>query len=229
MKLSIIIPIYNEKNTLLKLLEEVKNADLGNVKKEIILVDDFSTDGTRDILKKLSKQYIILFHQKNCGKGRAIRTGLVKATGDIVIIQDADLEYDPNDYKKLIEPIITGQAKVVYGSRRLNKNNKQYSHLSFLLGGLLVNFITNLIYGLNITDEATCYKVFKIDVINSINLRCERFEFCPEITAKVAKKKIKIVEVPISYSPRSGKEGKKIKWYDGVEAIWTLIKYRFKD
>jgi len=228
MKLSIIIPVYNEKESIEKLIEKVKAVKLGKIKKEIIIIDDFSTDGSREILKKIKdKQIKVIFHNENKGKGYAIRTGLKQVTGDIVIIQDADLEYDPEDYKKLIKPIIEKQVKVVYGSRILGNNN--YSALSFFLGGKLLTFIANLLYNIKISDEPTCYKVFKTEVIKNLNLECERFEFCPEVTAKIAKKGYKIKEIPISYYPRNKKQGKKINWKDGLEAIWTLIKYKFKN
>ncbi|MDD5086270.1 MAG: glycosyltransferase family 2 protein [Candidatus Nanoarchaeia archaeon] len=227
-KLSVIMPVYNERETILEIIGEIKKARLGNTEKEIVIVDDFSTDGTREILKKIKEKGIkILYHHKNMGKGYAIRTALKNITGDIVIIQDADLEYDPQEYGKLIEPIIRGESAVVYGSRNLVKN--EYSTLSFFLGGKAVTVIANLLYNTKITDEPTCYKVFKSEIFKKINLKCKRFEFCPEITAKVSKLGYKIKEIPISYHPRDKKQGKKIKWRDGIEAVWTLIKYRFKD
>lgn len=227
MILSIIIPVYNEKDTILHILQKVLSV---NIEKEIIIVDDGSTDGTREILKNLQIPNVrlkVIFHEKNLGKGMAIRSAIKEVKGDIVIIQDADLEYDPNEYPKLIEPILQGKAKVVYGSRVLKKNPK--ASFLFYLGGRFLSFLTNLLYGTKITDEPTCYKVFSADVLKSINLECRRFEFCPEVTAKIAKKGYKIIEVPISYRPRSVKEGKKIRWRDGFYAVWTLIKYRFKD
>jgi len=225
--LSILIPVYNEEKTIKKVIDVVKKVDIGKVKKEIVVVDDGSKDNTLKVLKKI-KGIRLVGHVKNQGKGAAIRTAIKHASGDIILIQDADLEYDPNEYWSLIKPIIDGKAKVVYGSRRLKKGNVQYSGISFLIGGLALNVIANLLYpNLRITDEPTCYKVFRSDIIKSINLKCKRFEFCPEVTAKIAKKGIKILEVPISYHPRSIKEGKKIKWRDGVEAVWTLLKYRF--
>ncbi|MGB9642087.1 MAG: glycosyltransferase family 2 protein [Candidatus Ratteibacteria bacterium] len=215
MKLSIIVPVYNEKSTMASIIQKVLEVPLD---KEIIIVDDGSTDGTTDIIKQMKDRYPEIkayFMGKNMGKGYAIRMGLQEATGDVIVIQDADLEYDPMDFLVLIKPIMDGRADVVYGSRILGKNPK--SSLSFL---------SNLLYGTSITDEPTCYKMFKSSVIKSIRLGCKRFEFCPEVTAKIAKKGIKIYEVPIKYAPRTKREGKKIKWKDGLIAIWTLIKYR---
>lgn len=224
MKLSVIMPVYNEKKTILEIIEKVQQVAIN---KEIIIVDDCSTDGTREILKTVKADNIkLILHEANAGKGRAIRTGLAHVSGEITIIQDGDLEYDPNDYIKLIKPIQEKRHRVIYGSRFLLKENK-HSHIQYLIGGQLVTFITNILFGQKLTDEPTCYKVFESQLLKSINLKCERFEFCPEVTAKVAKKGIKIKEIPINYYPRKMHEGKKIRWYDGAEAIWTLLKYRF--
>lgn len=253
MILSIIVPVFNEKNTILAILEKIDAVDLSDIpsrseeqgsraiakgsylgfQKEIILVEDGSNDGTKKILIELGKKtdntnLKIIFHEKNRGKGVAIRTGLAAVSGEYVIIQDADLEYDPLDYRKLLECALENNAEVVYGSRRKG-DGKQFSSLSFYLGGSFLTWVANLLYGTKITDEATCYKLFKTETIKSISLKCERFEFCPEITAKVAKKGIKIYEVPINYFPRHENEGKKIKWRDGVKALWILIKYKFID
>jgi len=235
-RLSVIIPAYNEEKTIYQLLKKVAKANTRKIKKEIIIIDDCSKDNTfKEVLqfkkrfkKKSGYESIkLLRHKGNRGKGYAIRTGIKHARGDIIIIQDADLEYNPNEYYSLIKPILDGKAKVVYGSRRLKKSNKT-AGFSYFIGGIGLTFIANLLYpNLKITDESTCYKVFKVDILKSLNLKCKGFEFCPEVTAKLAKKGIKICEVPISYYPRTVKEGKKIKWRHGFEAVWTLLKYKF--
>ena len=233
-QISVIIPAYNEKDTILKIIKLVKAV---KISKEIIIIDDFSKDGTREILKKIKDEEVkVLFHEKNYGKGHALRTGIKYATGDIIIIQDADLEYDPQDYPKLIAPIVAGKTKVVYGTRFPRKKDKwfpffHYFSLSnpYYLANKILTTTTDILYLTNITDEPTCYKVFDASVFKSINLKCERFEFCPEVTAKVRKAGYKIYEVPIKYYPRSIKEGKKIKLSDAFDAMWTLIKYRFND
>lgn len=224
MLLSVLIPAYNEVHNIQNILNKIGEV---NIPKEIIVVDDGSTDGTRELLNTLKSDTIkVVFHEKNQGKGGAIRTAIAHSTGDIIIIQDADLEYDPQDYYKLIPVIESGKEKVVYGSRFLNKQNK-HSYFSFFLGGQVVTWITNILYFQNLSDEPTCYKVFDAKLLKSIKLNCTGFEFCPEVTAKIAKLGYKIPEVPISYYPRSISEGKKINWKDGVEAIWVLFKYRF--
>lgn len=225
MKLSVVIPVYNEKNTLEEILRRVNSVP---VDKELILVDDYSTDGTRDILKRMETTGVrVLCHERNMGKGAALRTGFKHATGDYVIVQDADLEYDPNDYPKLLQPLLEGRADVVYGSRFSgNRSNMTSLHT---LGNLFLTLMTNLLYQTSITDMETCYKVFKRETIQSIRVECNRFNFEPEITAKVLKRKLRILEVPISYQGRNFDEGKKITWRDGVSALWTLLKYRFKD
>ncbi|MEK6869686.1 MAG: glycosyltransferase family 2 protein [Nanoarchaeota archaeon] len=230
-KLSIIIPAYNEEKTILKVISRVKNARLWNIKKEIIVVDDFSRDGTRKLLERLQDRRLkVFFHEKNRGKGAAIRTALKHATGDIMLIQDADLEYNPKEYRKLLKPIINGRAKVVYGSRlaSIRKNLKKMYKLHYF-GNLFLTVITSALYGAEITDMETGYKVFKREVIKNMSLKAKRFDFEPEITAKILKKGYKITEVPIDFMGRKFSEGKKITWKDGVKALLYLIKYRFTD
>lgn len=222
MKTSIIIPVYNEEKTIEKILKKVLGSP---IKKEVIVVNDGSTDETLKILGKYKKEITYVSHQKNLGKGRAIRTGLKYVSGEIVLIQDADLEYDPSDYQNLIKPIIEKKAKVVYGSRWLGKRKVKLS--VFYLGTRLLTWITNLLYGTKITDESCGYKVFNTKLLKSLKLESRGFEFCPEVTAKLARKGIQITEVPIKYTPRSMSEGKKIKWRDGIMALYTLVRYRF--
>lgn len=227
MQLSVIIPVFNEERTLEEIIRKVNSTGLV---REIVVVDDGSEDNSVKILDNLkldnSLPLKVLYHDKNIGKGAAIRTGLSVVSSDIVLIQDADLEYDPEEnYVKILEPFNKPDTQVVYGSRNLQFNPK--SSARFYWGGVLLSWTSNFLYGSSITDESTCYKIFKTKLLRELNLKCNRFEFCPEVTAKVLLRKIKIHEVPITYIPRSRKEGKKIRWYDGVIAIWTLLKYRF--
>jgi len=226
MKMSVIIPVFNERGTISDIIKKAVGVVLP-VGKELIVVNDGSSDDTGVVLRKLKDEidFILLEHEKNQGKGAAIKTGLGAAKGDLVLIQDADLEYDPNDYLKLITPFLTGNAKVVYGSRILSKSRR--GKLSFYLGGRFLTFAANLLYGLRITDESTCYKVFRADLIKELNLESKGFEFCAEVTAKIGKRKIPICEVPISYNARTKEKGKKIKWIDGFVGLFTLIKYKF--
>lgn len=221
-RVSVIVPVYNEAAHLDELLHAIQASP---VKKEIIIVDDGSTDGTRDKLQALppADGITIVFHEKNCGKGAAVRTALAYARGEFVLIQDSDLEYDPQDYPALLEPLQQGRANVVYGVRP----DRPERGLRFFLGAKLLTHLTNLLYRAGIHDEATCYKVFRRSLLSQVQLDCHRFEFCPEVTAKLCRLNEKIVEVPISYTPRSAGEGKKIRHSDGWLAIWTLIKYRF--
>ncbi len=222
MKLSVIIPAYNELDTIGNVLDLVRAVP---IEKEIIVADDASTDGTLELLRTQS-DIILIEHRSNMGKGIAIRNALDKVTGDIVIIQDADLEYNPNDYPKLIEPILSGRADIVYGTRFAG--NKPKMRWVNYAANKLFAFMASILYGRKITDEATCYKAFRTDVIKSIDLRCKRFEFCPEVTARLLKRGYRFEEVPISYEARTFAQGKKITWKDGLECIWALIKYRFK-
>lgn len=225
-KISIIIPVYNEKNSLLEIIKQVEEVDFG-LEKEIILVDDYSTDGTRELYKELP--YKVFYHQRNMGKGAALRTGFRAATGDIIIIQDADLEYNPRDYKKLVKLIETNVADVVYGSRLADtRNSGKFLFLSYV-ANVTLTYITRFLYGTYLTDMETCYKAFRADFIKGISIESNRFDFEPEITAKVLKSSARFMEIPITYNARQVAEGKKITWKDGVQAILTLVKYRFKD
>lgn len=226
MKLSVIIPVFNEKANIAAVIDAVKAIDMP---KEVIVVDDGSTDGTSEILEHYRDDDTIRIHSSvlNFGKGTAIRVGLKYATGDIVVIQDADLEYDPQQIPALIQPIESGEADVVYGSR-FRGSIKGMKFANWLANKILA-VAANILYNAHITDEATCYKAFRADLIKSLSLKCLRFEFCPEVTAKVRKKGVKILEIPIRYTGRTVAEGKKVSWKDGFEAIWVLLKYRFTD
>ncbi len=230
--LSILIPVFNEAKTLVQVLEMVSNADSSGLQKELIVVDDGSTDGTRDILASLdASKYSarIYFHDKNQGKGAALRTAQGHATGDIIMIQDADLEYSPDEYPALLKPILEGRADVVYGSRLSGGATTRAFKFSHYMGNKFLSLLTNILYDSTLTDMETCYKVFKADVFKRVNIKSNRFEFEPEITAKILKQGVRIYELPISYFGRDYTEGKKITWKDGFGAIGALVKYRFMD
>ena len=225
MKLSVIIPAYNEQKTLRSIIDKVLATGQAD---EIVIVDDGSTDGTKQIMQELKSSNVkIVSHEHNQGKGAAISTGIKQCQGDVILIQDADDEYDPSDYEALLAPIRSGAAQVVYGSRILKADNPQ-GPLPFYLGGRIVTMCTNILYGSKLTDEPTCYKVFESQTIKDINIDSEGFEWEPEITAKLLKRGVDIYEIPISYKPRSKQEGKKIKSWDGIKAIITLLRYKFK-
>jgi dolichol-phosphate mannosyltransferase len=219
---SVLVPIYNEAAHVEELLHAIQASP---VAKEIVIVDDGSSDGTREKLLALpaSDNVTVVFHEKNCGKGAAVRTGLRYARGEFVLIQDSDLEYDPQDYPALLQPLREGKANVVYGVRP----DRPERGLRFYLGAKFLTQLTNFLYGTRIHDEATCYKVFRRSLLESIPLACRRFEFCPEVTAKLCRRGEKIWEVPISYMPRSRQQGKKLRHSDGWAAIWALIRFRF--
>jgi glycosyltransferase involved in cell wall biosynthesis len=225
--LSILIPVYNEKATVLELLRRVEAASLP-VAKEIVVVDDGSRDGTRELLAGLGARAKVVLHEVNRGKGAAIRTAMAHATGDYVIIQDADLEYDPVDYPVLLAPLLDGRADVVYGSRFLGGTHRVLLFWHYF-GNLLFTLITNVLYNINLTDMGTCYKVFIAEKIKSIPLESERFGIEAEITAKICKRRLRIYEAPISYSGRTYDEGKKITWKDGFSYLWCLLRYRVAD
>ena len=218
------MPVYNEKNTIHEIIARVLKVDTG-LEKELVIVDDFSTDGTRDILGQLDNPRIkVFFHPKNMGKGAALRTGFSQVQGDIVLIQDADLEYDPREYPKLLEPILDGRADVVYGSRFLGGPHRVLFFWHYVANKMLTGF-ANLLSNLNLTDIETCYKVFKKDVLSRIRLKSDRFGFEPEVTIKVAKLKCRVFVVPFSYCGREYSEGKMIGWKDGLAAIYHLLRY----
>jgi glycosyltransferase involved in cell wall biosynthesis len=224
-KLSVIVPVFNERNTVAEIVRRMRSVDLP-VEREIVVVDDGSDDGTRDVLTQLADSTVhIVKHGVNRGKGAAIRTGLENSTGDVVLVQDADLEYDPEDWPKLLAPMLKGRARVVYGSRFTGeRRNMLFLHW---VGNRFLSLVTNVLYNSTLSDMETCYKLFHRDVLDGVQLRANRFDFEPEFTAKVLRRGIRIYEVPISYAGRELHEGKKITWRDGISALWTLVKYRF--
>lgn len=234
MKLSVIIPVYNEPNTIGEIVRRVEKVSLGNVEKEIIIVDDASEGNTTNAIKKLQGSYIKLFHKKNQGKGASLKTGIAKATGDIIVFQDADLEYDPHDYIKLIRPILEGKTSVAFGSRFIKQRltlfgKKKSPHLLHWFGNKFLTIAFNFLYSTDLTDAEPCYKMFKSDVLKSIEIKSNRFEYDIELMCKLVKKGHKILQLPITYRPRTFKEGKKINWKDGIIAFLTMVKYRISD
>jgi len=225
-RLSIIIPAFNEAATIREVLMRVREVPIGSIEKEIIVVDDASIDGTKEILVKLQKElhFTLLFQEKNQGKGAAIRRAMEKTTGDIVIIQDADLEYDPNDYPGLIQPILEDKADVVYGTRFMG-DKKRFRSFWHYMGNKFLTFLSNMFTNLNLTDMETCYKAFRGNLIRSLTISSNRFGFEPEVTAKVALAEARVLEVPISYRGRTHGEGKKISWKDGFTALWAIIRF----
>jgi glycosyltransferase involved in cell wall biosynthesis len=229
--LTILMPVYNETRTIQEIIKRVWSAPLNGTSKELIIVDDGSTDGTREALLRLPQRekQKVYFHAQNMGKGAALRTALHYATGDVIIVQDADLEYDPNEYAELLRPVLEGRADVVYGSRLTGGKVARAFNFWHYLGNKLLTFITNLLYNATLSDMETCYKVFRADVIKNLQIKTNRFDFEPEITAKILKRRYKLYEMPISYYGRDFSEGKKISWRDGFGAVWALVKYRFVD
>lgn len=223
------MPVYNEEDTILEAIEWVMNAPLSGIERELIIVDDASTDGTLDKINSYAndERIILVKHHKNMGKGAAIRSALEVVTGDFVVIQDADLEYDPNQYMSLLDPIIKDEADVVYGSRFLGRIENM--RLLNFIANKILSWSATILYGKRVTDEATCYKVFRTEVLKTYDLKCKGFEFCPEVTAKTLKRGWRFAEVPITYKGRPVEAGKKIKARDGLMALWTLIRFRFCD
>lgn len=226
-KLSVVIPVYNEKNTIREVLKRVEEVRLDGLEKEIILVEDSSTDGTKEILESLDSGYKVFFQDKNMGKGLAVKRGFENSTGDIVLIQDADLEYNPGEYPRLIQPILDGHAAVVYGSRFLKSSDSKIAYKRGYLFSKFLNWFSNSLSGLGLTDMYTCYKTFSRESVLKMtpHLKSKRFGIDPELTALAAKNKFKILEVPISYQGRTYEEGKKINWKDGLAAIWHIIRF----
>jgi len=230
MKLSVLMPVYNERETVEEIVARVLAVELEGIEHELVVVDDGSTDGTREVLGELAghPQVNVYYHDVNQGKGAAVRTAIFRADGDVVVIQDADLEYDPNDYESLLAPFADGRAKVVYGSRFMG-GPRRAMLFWHMVGNKLLTFITNILYDSIITDMETCYKLISGDVIRSLPLRARGFELEPEVTAKILRRGYRIYEVPISYAGREYYEGKKITWVDGLRAIWALLRYRIAD
>jgi len=232
MKLSIIMPVYNESRTLKEILRRIEKVNLGKVKKEVILIDDASTDGSGKIIKRLGSKYVKIFQEKNKGKGAALKAGIETATGDFIIFQDADLEYDPNDYEKLLKPILDKKTNITFGSRFINQKfvifgKNKIAHPTHYIGNKFLTFTFNLLYRTRLTDVEPCYKMFKSKILKNVNVATNGFEYDIELMCKLVKKGHRILQIPIRYRPRNFNQGKKIDWKDGIIAFLTMFKYRF--
>ena len=228
-RLSVVVPVFNERNTLVEIVRRMRAVELpDSVEREIIVVDDGSDDGTRDVLGQLGDSTVrVILHDRNQGKGAAVRTGFANATGEYVLVQDADLEYDPEDWPRLLSPVLRGRARVVYGSRFTGeRRNMMFLHW---IGNRFLSLLTNVLYNTTLSDMETCYKLVDRNLLTELSLASNHFDIEPEITAKILKRGVRIYEVPISYAGREFDEGKKITWHDGFAALWTLVKFRFKD
>jgi glycosyltransferase involved in cell wall biosynthesis len=228
-KLSVVVPVFNERNTLVEIVRRMRAVELpDSIEREIVVIDDGSDDGTRDVLKQLGDSTVrVILHPHNRGKGAAVRTGFEHATGDYILVQDADLEYDPEDWPRLLAPVLSGKARVVYGSRFTGeRRNMLFLHW---VGNRSLSLTTNVLYNTTLSDMETCYKLVDRALVEQLDLNADRFDIEPEITAKILKRGVRIYEVPISYTGREVDEGKKITWTDGFSALWTLVKYRFRD
>lgn len=233
MKLSILIPVFNESKTLKEILSRIERVDLGDVRKEIVIIDDGSTDGSGEIIKKLGRKYVKIFQPRNKGKGAALKAGINAAKGDFIIFQDADLEYDPKDYIKLLQPILANNAEITFGSRFVNQKfvifgKNRIIHPSHFIGNKFLTLAFNLLYGTELTDVEPCYKMFKSSILKNINVASNGFEYDIELMCRLVKKGHKITQIPIRYIPRGFHEGKKINWRDGIAAFLIMLKYRIK-
>jgi glycosyltransferase involved in cell wall biosynthesis len=228
-KLSVVVPVFNERNTLVEIVRRMRNVELpDSIEREILVIDDGSDDGTRDVLRQLGDSTVrVIMHEHNRGKGAAVRTGFEHASGDYVLVQDADLEYDPEDWPRLLAPVLSGKARVVYGSRFTGeRRNMLFFHW---VGNRFLSLTTNVLYNTTLSDMETCYKLIDRKLLEQLQLQSNGFDIEPEITAKILRRKVRIYEVPISYTGREVDEGKKITWTDGFRALWTLVKYRVRD
>jgi len=230
-RLSVVVPVYNEKETLAECVDQVMSVDVG-MEKELVLVNDASTDGSEKVIEEICRRYdsapiVVVKHETNQGKGASLRDGFAQVTGDFVLIQDADLEYDPNDYPRLLKPLLAGRADVVYGSRFAGSEEKRVLYYWHSLGNKFLTTLSNMCTNLNLTDMETCYKVFRREVVDQLSIKSKRFGVEPEMTAKIARNHWRVYEVGIAYNGRTYAEGKKITWKDGVQALYTIFRYRF--